>query len=63
MVNRHRNSQKRFYIKDAVYFITTTTLQRYPSPVSVRYTDFKNRIAVSDARIMNFVAVFSKFWD
>ena len=30
MVKRHRNSQKRFYIKGAVYFITTATFQRYP---------------------------------
>lgn len=26
----HRNSQKRYYINNAVYFITTTTYERYP---------------------------------
>ena len=26
----HRNSQKRYYINNAVYFITTTTYDRYP---------------------------------
>lgn len=26
----HRNSQKRYYINNALYFITTTTYERYP---------------------------------
>jgi REP element-mobilizing transposase RayT len=39
-MNLHRNSQKRYYINNAIYFITTVTKNRYPFFGELIFRDF-----------------------